>query len=332
MLANRRIARACLLTALVGCLQTPHGHTESLPDLDCVINPHKIFDLGSGVRGILDKIHVERSDYVEAGEIVAELDSGVERAAVAVAEARAEITSELLLGKLNLEFDLRRKERITNLFANDSISIQNKEDAELAAELSTQRLKEASERDKIRKLELWRAEELLDQKVIRSPGSGFVLKTFKSPGEYVEDQPIVRIAQLDTLNVEVIAPMDLFGKIRKGMTARVYPEVRDGIPRTAEVARVDPMGDVASGTFGVQLSLPNEDYSTPAGIKCQLKFDGDISPEAPIGASHLAASAVRKPSRAAERTKPQVELAAVQTEKAHLEPKATPMSGSVLTQ
>ena len=332
MPGNKRIARACLLIALVGCLQTPPGHTESLPDLDCVINPHKVFDLGSGVRGILDKIHVERSDYVEAGEIVAELDSGVERAAVAVAEARAEITSELLLGKLNLEFDLRRKERITNLFANESISIQNKEDAELAAELSAQRLKEASERDKIRKLELWRAEELLDQKVIRSPGSGFVLKTFKSPGEYVEDQPIVRIAQLDTLNVEVIAPMDLFGRIRKGMTAQVYPEVRDGTPRTAEVVRVDPMGDVASGTFGVQLSLPNDDYSTPAGIKCQLKFDGDMSPKAPIGASHLAASAARKPFRLAKPAEPQVELASVDADNGRRTPKATPMADSLLTQ
>jgi RND family efflux transporter MFP subunit len=332
MFGTKRTARCCLLVTLFGCLHTPHGHTEKLPDLDCVINPHKVFDLGSGVRGILDKIHVERSDYVEAGEIVAELDSGVERAAVAVAEARAEITSELLLGKLNLEFDLRRKERITNLFVNESISIQNKEDAELAAELSAQRLKEASERDKIRKLELWRAEELLDQKVIRSPGSGFVLKTFKSPGEYIEDQPIVRIAQLDTLNVEVIAPMDLFGKIRRGMTAQVYPEVRNGAPRSAEVIRVDPMGDVASGTFGVQLSLPNEDYSTPAGIKCQLKFDADNAPEAAVGASHLAASAARKASSRTGQPAPRAELAAVQAQPARLESRGSAMSDSMLTQ
>jgi RND family efflux transporter MFP subunit len=290
---SRRI-QACLLALLIGSGPTAIARADSLPSLDCVINPHKVFDLGSSVRGVLQTVHVERSDFVEQGQIVAELDAEVERAAVAVAEARADITSEMLLSQINLEFDQRREARISNLYANDSVSIQNKEDAELAAGLSTHRLQEASERDKIRKLELWRARELLGQKEIRSPASGFVLKTFKSAGEYVEDQPVVRIAQLDRLNVEVIAPMDLFGKIQVGMTAQVYPETQDGRPRTAEVAIVDPMGDVASGTFGIRLNLPNDDYATPAGVKCQLAFDINSSIQASSGSSHLAAKAGRK--------------------------------------
>ncbi len=276
-----------LLTLLLMGSTAMVGHAETLPALDCVINPHKVFDLGSGVRGVLDKVHVERSDYVEAGQVVAELDTKVERAAVAVAEARADITSEKLLSKLTMEFDERRKDRISNLYTNNSVSIQNKEDAELAAELSAQRMQEANERDKIRKLELWRAQELLEQKIIRSPDSGFVLKKFKSAGEYVEDQPIIRIAQLDTLNVEIIAPMDLFGKIRVGMTAQVYAEGFENTPRTAEVSIVDPMGDVASGTFGARLTLPNDAYDVPAGVKCKLQFDGAASGR--IGTAHMAA-------------------------------------------
>lgn len=248
------------------------AQTEDLPALDCVINPHKVFDLGSSVRGVLEKVNVELSDYVEANQVVAELDTGVERASVAVAKARAEITSEMLLGQLNLEFDQRRKERIDNLYAAKSVSIQNKEDADLEAELSEQRLQEAGERENIRNLELWRAQERLEQKIVRSPGSGFVLKKFKSEGEYIEDQPIVRIAQLDQLSVDVIAPMDLFGKIEVGMIADVYPETQGAEAHRAEVSIVDRMGDIASGTFGVRLSLPNADYAIPAGVKCSLQF------------------------------------------------------------
>jgi RND family efflux transporter MFP subunit len=251
---------------------TAFAQTEDLPALDCVINPHKVFDLGSGVRGVLNKVNVELSDYVEANQVVAELDTGVERASVAVAKARAEITSEMLLGQLNLDFDQRRKERIDNLYAAKSVSIQNKEDADLEAELSLQRLQEASERENIRNLELWRAQERLEQKIVRSPGSGFVLKKFKSVGEYIEDQPIVRIAQLDKLSVEVIAPMDLFGKIEVGMLADIYPETQDAKAHRARVSIVDRMGDIASGTFGVRLSLPNADYAIPAGVKCSLQF------------------------------------------------------------
>ncbi len=255
------------------------AQTDNLPALDCVINPHRVFDLGSGVRGVLEKVNVERSDYVEANQVVAELDAGVERASVAVAKARAEITSEMLLGELNLDFDKRRKERIDNLYAVKSVSIQNKEDAELEAQLSEQRLKEAAEREDIRKLELWRAQERLEQKIVRSPSNGFVLRKFKSAGEYVEDQPIIRIAQLDRLNVEVIAPMELFGKIEVGMSAKVYPETQEAAPRTAKVSIVDRMGDIASGTFGVRLSLPNEDYAIPAGVKCRLQFALEEEPE-----------------------------------------------------
>ena len=261
-----------LLLATSGSLS---AQTENLPALDCVINPHKVFDLGSGARGVLEKVNVELSDYVEADQVVAELDTGVERASVAVAKARAEITSEMLLGKLNLSFDERRKERIDNLYEAKSVSIQNKEDAQLEAQLSRQRLTEASERENIRKLELWRAQERLEQKIIRSPGSGFVLKKFKSVGEYVEDQPIMRIAQLDRLSVEVIAPMELFGQIEVGMYADIYPETQEYAPRRAEVSIVDRMGDIASGTFGVRLSLPNADYAIPAGVKCTLQFEVD---------------------------------------------------------
>ena len=251
------------------------ARAENLPALDCVINPYKVFDLGSGVRGVLDKVYVELSDYVEANQVVAELDAGVERASVAVAKARAEITSEMLLGQLNLEFDQRRRDRIDNLYEAKSVSIQNKEDAQLEAQLSLQRLQEATERENIRKLELWRAQERLEQKIVRSPGSGFVLKKFKTEGEYVEDQPIVRIAQLDRLSVEVIAPMDLFGQIEVGMQADIYPETMESAPRRAEVSIVDRMGDIASGTFGVRLSLPNADYAIPAGVKCTLQFEVD---------------------------------------------------------
>ncbi len=285
---------------LLGCAAAG-VRAEALPALDCVINPHKVFDIGSQVRGVLETVHLERGDYVEQDQVVAQLDARVERAAMAVAQARAEITSEKLLSQLNLEFDSRRKDRISNLYENNSVSIQNKEDAELAAELSQQRLQEAAERERIRELELWRSKELLEQKVIRSPGSGFVLKKFKSAGEYVEDQPIVRIAQLDTLNVEVIAPMDLFGQIRVGMTAQVYPEGFEGSPRTAQVDIVDPMGDVASGTFGARLILANEDYAVPAGVKCQLQFDTvPQHADADIGASLRAAKQGRDASSDAE--------------------------------
>lgn len=43
----------------------------------------------------------------------------------------------------------------------------------------------------------------------------------KEMGEYLGTQPILELAQLDPLNVEVILPVDMFGSIKIGMQAEV---------------------------------------------------------------------------------------------------------------
>ena len=50
----------------------------------------------------------------------------------------------------------------------------------------------------------WRAEAVLDRRTIRSPVDGVVVDRFKAAGEYIENEPVMRVAQLDPLHVEVI--------------------------------------------------------------------------------------------------------------------------------
>lgn len=61
------------------------------------------------------------------------------------------------------------------------------------------------------------------------------------------------------------------------------------------------MGDVASGTFGVRLSLPNADYAIPAGVKCRLQFALEDEPEEQDGGpERLADTPVPEPQSAIE--------------------------------
>jgi len=66
--------------------------------LDCVIDPYQIIAVGSAVTGIIEAVHVERSDGVKAGEVLVELDSGVENAAVELAQARAGMEGDIEAG------------------------------------------------------------------------------------------------------------------------------------------------------------------------------------------------------------------------------------------
>jgi len=258
------------------------GAAEEFPALDCVVNPNLIVDLSSPVPGVLYEVLVERSDVVDKGQVVARLAAGVERAGVNLAIARTKLDPEIYAGMVNVQFDRKRKERLDSLYGSDAIAMQNKEEAEREAQLSVWSLQRTRDRQKERLLELKRAEELLAQKTIRSTIGGVVVDRFKSAGEYVEDQPIVRIVQLDPLRVEAIVPMKYFGQIKPGMTAMVHPEAI-GVSRLATVTVVDPLGDAASGTFGIRLMLPNPDHAVPAGMKCEMKIiaGSGPKPEAP---------------------------------------------------
>jgi len=69
--------------------------------------------------------------------------------------------------------------------------------------------------------------------------------------------------------------MRLFGKVKPGMLANVVSEIATGESYQATVALVDPMGDAASGTFGVRLTLPNPDQMIPAGLKCRVGIQNE---------------------------------------------------------
>lgn len=253
----------------------PASTKSALPSVDCVINPYRVVEIASPVRGVIKDILVERSDQVLKGQVVAKLASEVEKAGVELAKSRALIKSEIKVGQVNLDYDRRYKNRINSLYQEKVVSTELIEEAKRGKELSVWKLKQAQELSEIRLLELRRAEELLMQKTISSPIDGFVLDTFKYKGEYVEDQSIMRIAQLDPLIVEAIMPMENFGQVKVGMTAEVHPEVVSTDIVQAKVSVVDRIGDTASGTFGVRLEMPNPDNKLPAGIKCIVKINAD---------------------------------------------------------
>ncbi len=221
---------------------------------------------------MLVSVPVERSDLVQAGQVVARLASGVEKAELELASARADIFSEIRLNEVNLNYDKRNRKRLDSLHKGRAVSALDWERAERNEELSQWKVTQAKDINRLRRLELRRTQEVLNRKSVTSPLNGVVVQRYRSAGEYIEDQPIMRIVQLDPLYVEAAVPIAYFGQIQPGMVAEVVPGLASLSPYTASVTVVDRMGDAASGTFGIRLELPNSDYAIPAGHKCKLSF------------------------------------------------------------
>ena len=261
----------CTLSSIVLMTLVLPGGAEELQPLDCVINPSEVADLGTAVPGLLKTVRVDRSDFVRAGDIVAELESGVEQAAVDLARARAELRAEVDLRRVNAAFGRRQQERSKGLFQRKALSTNDMDQRETEAKTAQYQLRQALDNQRLAKLELHRAEEILRRRTIKSPFTGVVMDRFKTVGEYVEDQPVVRMAQLDPLHVEVIVPVEMLGDIKPGMVADVWSEAIKGTWQ-ARVSQVDRVADAASGTYVARLTLPNADYRIPAGLHCRMRF------------------------------------------------------------
>jgi RND family efflux transporter MFP subunit len=237
---------------------------------DGLIQPNQVVEIGAPMEGIVDKVNVDRSSEVEAGQTLVALESSVERAAVEKAQAMAKFRGEIGLQQANLEFDKRVHRRLKRL---NSVSAQDKDQAATEIELTRRRLEKARENSLLAEIELKKARAELSRCFIRSPISGVVVERYVSPGEYVDTKPLLRVAQIDPLRVEAIIPAEMFGKIKPGMTAAIVPELAQYGDLAAKVEIVDKVIDSASNTFGVRLELPNPEKKIPSGLRCEVRFE-----------------------------------------------------------
>lgn len=248
------------------------GVAEAPLEFDCLLEPRRHVVLSAPVVGVVDEVLVERGDFVEEGQLVATLESGVEKATVEMARARQEADAELQGSLARLEFEKRRMERNEHLRTEGVVSdgvFEEIESARLVAEAS---VRKAREDRTLSKLELRRAEAALAQRSLRSTVKGVVVKVIRNPGEYADPPQILELAQIDPLRVEVFAPVSALGRIEPGATGVVLPEEPVGGEYPATVTVVDRVVDAASGTFGVRLELPNPDRALSAGLKCRVRF------------------------------------------------------------
>jgi RND family efflux transporter MFP subunit len=240
--------------------------------LDCLIEPSQVVTISLPVEGLVETVTVDRGDLVQKGKVVATLESSVERATVEVARIRTKVESAIKGSKIRIDFGERRLARTDLAYKEGGVPLKELDEAETSKVLAEISLLEAQENRQMAEAELQRAEAALALRTVRSPIGGVVLQRLISPGEFSKQAPLLKLAQLDPLYVEVIVPVTMLGKIAPGMLVLVTPEPPLNTIYTAQVKVVDRVIDAASGTFGVRLELPNPRYALPAGLKCKVRF------------------------------------------------------------
>ena len=263
--------RKAMTLAAILVTQAALANTEH----DCMIEARQAIEVRSPVEAVIESVRVKRGDSITRGQVLVTLESGPERAAFALAQSRAQAIGEIKAAEARVDIATKKLKRAEELIKQNFISVNARDEAEAEYKLATEELRRAQENQKIAAFEAKRAAEVLAMRTIRSPFNGVVVDVLLRPGEFgaiTFKDPILRLAELDPLHVEVILPVSLYGSVKPGQRAAVVPESPVGGRYETVVKIVDKVVDAASGTFGVRLELPNKNRTIPAGVRCRVQF------------------------------------------------------------
>ena len=241
-------------------------------ELDCLVKPEVYVELSSPVDSVLEKIMVQPGDAVSRGQPLAQLEASVERARVKLAQLQAKSNADIENRREQLRYAKRYLKRMSELLAQNSVSQYEKDKAETEMALAQIELNKAREDKRIAEVNLELARTQLELRTLKSPIDGIVVDRYAEAGESVRDRSIMKLAQVDPLKVELIAPTEYFGLIEKGMTVDIFPEQPANQVFTATVSLVDQLIDPASGSFTVRMELPNPDDRLVGGVNCVAEF------------------------------------------------------------
>jgi RND family efflux transporter MFP subunit len=289
-----RLRRAATVIAALACAgavapawnATPTAATRGSSSaaaarpLGCLIEPDRIADVGTQVVGLVSALHVDRGDRVRAGQRLLSMAADVERANVGVAERRARVDADVRAAEVSLVMAQQKMTRADSLVTQSFISEQALEVARGENELAVQKLRQAQSQREIWAQERRVAEAQLALRTVRSPFDGVVAERFVNLGERVEDRPLMRVAVIDPLRVELMVPTSQYGSVSTGDRVSIQPELPGAQPVFATVTHVDRVLDAASNSFRVRLKLPNPQLKLPAGLRCKAEL-ATVAEESP---------------------------------------------------
>ncbi|MEP1446962.1 MAG: efflux RND transporter periplasmic adaptor subunit [Paraglaciecola sp.] len=206
--------------------------------------------------GIIEHIYVEEGDYVEKGQILAQIEP--RRYHLNLDRAKADLVGvEKELSKINKVYN----KKLVSDDTYDKLTAQY-ESANATLSLAQLDLKEAT---------------------ITAPISGFIAERNAKVGNLSESfqrERMFHIVQQSELYGIVYLPEKELSKVHKEQQATLNLTAVNGANTVAFVERISPVIDAKTGTFKVTLRVPNPDNLLKSGMFAQVKLNYDTKQNA----------------------------------------------------
>lgn len=210
----------------------------------------------SQITGVVLEIFAEEGDFVEAGQVLARVETDRYRLQVEKAEAALK----------RLETDYQRKKE---LFDKELVSADDFE--KVRSELQAQ--KAAYE---LAVLDLRYTD-------IRAPIAGFVSERLVRAGNLVKlHDPVYRVTSYDPLLAVLHVPERELAVLRKGLGVSMVVDAWPGNSFNGEVIRISPVVDPNTGTFRVTAQIRDHEDKLKPGLFGRVEILYDLHEDVPI--------------------------------------------------
>jgi membrane fusion protein (multidrug efflux system) len=195
--------------------------------------------------GTVDQIKFESGTFVQAGDVLVELDTRQERAQLSSTEAQRE------LAKVNYARTERLvKEGVISRMDYDKALADQKQTEANSAEIKA----------------------AIDRKTIRAPFSGVLGIRQVNLGQYLAaGNPIVSLQSLNPIYVNFSVPQQVMGHVRIGQSVRIAPDDLAGVTFNGRVNALDSVVDQTTRNVQIQATLANPQGKLHPGMFAQVE-------------------------------------------------------------
>jgi membrane fusion protein (multidrug efflux system) len=200
--------------------------------------------LSNDAPGVVSAIYFESGAVVRQGQVLVELDSNVERAQLASAEARKE------LAQINAG-------RTRALVASDAIARSQQDSDDAVVKTS------GSELDTLRAQ--------VARKVVRAPFSGKLGIRQVNLGQYLNPgTALATLEATDTVFVDFTLPQQRLKSVSVGTPVRIVIDGEGVAPADGAVRAIDPGIDPVTRSIKLRASIPNRDEKLLPGMFAKI--------------------------------------------------------------
>jgi len=232
---------------------TPAPYTLTLPDKVGVLGAAASLELSFEVSGRVERI-LGQGARVEQGDVVAELDSDLERA------------------------ELRRSSLLLEEARSELARVHGLQQSRAASESA---LESATTAVGLRRAEHAAAQERLDRRQLQARFGGVVADVDIEPGEVtVPGRPVAKLLNFDLMKLEVGVPGRQVGQVSPGAEVELRVPALPGRSFAGSVHHVAPSAANGGALFEVEILVPNTEGEIKPGMSARASIVTRVIPDA----------------------------------------------------